>query len=210
MNRNLLVACSALLIAAPALVCFRYSQATAIFDEPAIIERLNRVPMAFGDWKSNAPDEEDVSAFHDEQYPGFMRQYENRILGRKVLLLLRGGPAGPLVYHHQPQQCYAALGFSTEGSPTNRILGANTFAISNYTNKESPKSESIRIYWAWSADGKWAVSGESRFLFRSDQVVFRLYVVERTNSPAEKLEGSASEDFLNYSLSDINTALFGK
>jgi hypothetical protein len=195
-----------MLIVFPALVCLRYSLAANTFDEGAVKEQLKRVPLRFGDWESKSPEEEDESAFKDEKYPGFMRRYENR--GRQVLLLISGGPSGPLVYLHKPEQCYTAIGFSIHDESTvMRQVADNTFAAADFTRK-LPLSEYLRIYWGWSGDGNWAAPKEPRLRFTGNQLLYRMYVVERTKSPSDEHEGSACEEFLKVAIPKINQALF--
>jgi hypothetical protein len=209
MTRKLLYLSALLLILVPAAVSYKTSRATDSFDERAVTDHLGKIPMQFGDWVADTPDEEDVSAFKDEKYPGIIRRYVNRALGRQVLLLIRGGSSGPLVYHHQPQQCYIAIGFSPQGRTISRRIGLDEFAAADFS-KQTAGTASLRLYWAWSGDGAWAAPEEPRFRFTSYPLLFRLYVVEATGSPSDAHDGDACEEFLRTALPEINRTLFIK
>lgn len=211
MKRTMLALSAVLLVAAPAAISYRYAQGRAAVDERAIRERLDRVPMRFGDWEARAPDEEDVSAFHDERYPGFLRRYADAARGREVLLLVRGGPPGPLVYHHKPQSCYRAAGFdpSGAGAPAHPVCPGGDFAATNFS-KSDVTAEHVRLFWAWSGDGVWDAPEEPRFRFSGYPVLFRAYVVRRTGSPSEPYDGDWCEEFIRTALPDLNRALFDR
>ena len=207
MNRNLIVVCAGFSIVLPALVCLSYSGAAAKFNEQAVKERLDRVPPEFPGWVSYLPDEEDESAFKDEQYPGFMRRYVNSALGHQVLLLIRGGPSGPLMYYHHPQQCYEAIGFVPHPGSIKRQVATDEFAVADFT-KQSVSPESLRIYWAWSGDGVWAAPDDPRFRFGTFPLLYRIYVVQPIDSHEDTHDGGAVEEFLKVAIPGINKALF--
>jgi hypothetical protein len=206
-NRNLIVVCAGFSIVLPALVCLSYSRATDTFNEQAVKERLDLVPPEFPGWMAYQPNEEDVSAFKDEQYPGFMRRYVNPVLGHQVLLLISGGPSGPLVYHHHPQQCYEAIGFTPHRGTIKRRVATDEFAVADFT-KPSVSPESLRIYWAWSGDGVWAAPDEPRFRFGTFPLLYRIYVVQPIGSHEDPHDGDSCEEFLKIAIPGINKALF--
>jgi len=212
MTRLWLPIVALVLVFVPAAVSFQFGRTRERVDEININDRLARIPMRFGEWEARDADENDVSAFKDERHPGLSRKYVHTTSGRQVILLVRGGPSGPLTFHHQPQACYAAVGFGPAGDTTRRALesGASThqFSVSGFTKPSPTGADNLRLYWAFSGDSRWDSPDQPRFAFAQFPLLFRLYVVSGVLDHREPVDGDSCSLFLSTALPELNRVLF--
>lgn len=212
MPRLWLAAAAVVLVLVPAVVSFRLASTRERVDEGAVGDRLARIPLRFGDWEAREAQEEDVSAFKDERYPGLSRRYVHAPSGRQVVLLVRGGPCGPLTFHHQPQACYGAIGYEPAGDVTRQAVeaagGPHQFSVGGFTKPSATGADNLRLYWAFSGDGRWDSPDQPRFAYAQFPLLFRLYVVTGVLDHREPTGGDASAAFLTAALPELNRVLF--
>jgi hypothetical protein len=168
---------------------------------------LAQVPAAVGDWEGSAIEEY-------KQPPGYhgslARRYKNRRTGQVVSILLMCGPPG-LVSTHTPDVCYGAIGFEVEKPVRESVPleGSDeaVFYASNMVRTKSAEQTSLRAYWAWNADGAWAVADNPRLTFAGRQTLYKLYVI-RDVSEARPAPQDPCVDFLRAFLPEAQRVLF--
>ena len=212
MPRLWLAFAAVVLVLVPAVVSFQLDRTRERVDEGAIGDRLSRVPLRFGEWEARDAQEEDVSAFKDEGYPALSRRYVHAPSGRQVILIVSGGPSGPLTFHHQPQACYAAIGFGPAGDVTRQAVEAggvaHQFSVGGFTKPSATGADNLRLYWAFSGDGRWDSPDQPRFTYAQFPLLFRLYVVTGVLDHREPLGGDACTAFLSAAVPELSRLLF--
>jgi hypothetical protein len=221
MKRNIITALALLLLLVPAALSYKFSLATESIDGQALRSKLDNIPKQFKDWKqsSTVPDEEERSAFKEETYSEVtyfdsIQRYENPVTGRQVLLLIRSGSWGPLATFHHPERCYVDQGYKPFGVSLRRHLATDAFdaefTAMDFSKETNAKPVSVRLYWAWSNNGKWSCPEEPRLHFSNAPLLHRMYVVETLELSSDKHDNDACEQFIRDAIPGINKALFGK
>ena len=199
-------------IVAFALVQGQWSHRWRPFDRAAVTASIDRVPMQLGDWIGADGSDEDITTYRDEMDLGIIRRYTHRVTGESLLLMIRGGPPGPIGLHHTPASCYHAVGFMDLGSDVKRSVpdvgnGPNVFWVSAFEKPGAAKNR-VRIYWGYSGGAGWTAPVNTRLELAAFDVCQKLYVVRNLTDPNDPLEGDYCEKFLREALPAIDAALF--
>jgi len=188
---------------------------------------LAALPLHVGDWEG---EERQLDPKHiaKAEIRGYrLRTYIQRTTGKSVSMLLVCGRAGPTSLH-TPEVCYPGSGFrqqgssrrektaAAEGRPTEGRPAAE-FWVGRFHKPDAPEPESLRIYWAWSANGAgtgasgtgatWTAPDRPRLAFASAPALYKLYVIEPLHPLEEKQENVAA-GFLRELLPQLQRYLF--
>jgi exosortase len=177
------------------------------------VSRLDRVPMAIGDWIGRA-EAVDPRVIRAAELDGcVVRRYEKARGGRTITALLVCGRPGP-VSVHTPDVCYPGAGFEMarerpEMLPVPIDLpGARAeFARAEFERRVSLPPERIRIYWSWKSEGAWSVPYSPRLAFGSRPFLYKLYLIQGTSETDEPVDDAAFMDFLRRLLPALDKAL---
>ncbi len=203
----LIVAVIAVLLAAAVVEGIRSNRWGASEDLQAAAAKLNRIPTAFGDWKSveNPIDPEILKKA--ESINAVSRVYENQNDRTRIAVLLLCGRSGP-IGAHTPDICYAGLGFKMAGSELKRTAGESSYWTGRF---DKPSGEgSLMVSWAWSVDGNWRAAENPRMEFVGHDALYKLYATrsltteERLGNP---IKSDPTEVFLAEFLPEVKKTL---
>ena len=183
----------------------RWGSAQAVEEAVA---RLERVPMALGDWQG---DSRELGARQAEQagYAGYwLRRYERRKDGMVINVMLACGRPGPLSVH-TPSVCYAGAGYTEEEAPVKHVVGDPPAEL--WRSKFSKAGATIpvyqRVYWSWHASGAWKAAQNPRLQFAGQPVLYKMYVTHAMTGGDEKLEDAACAEFMNLLIPELEKNL---
>lgn len=107
------------------------------------------------------------------------REYVNRSTGENIWLAITLGPAGPIAVH-TPEICFSSRAFSIEEPRKPVTLSApsgHEHSFWKVTFRSTDTSADImRVYYAWSTDGKWEASESPRFEFGGRPALYKLQI----------------------------------
>lgn len=200
------------LILSAAFVHGRWTHRWNPFDRDAVTANLARVPLTFGDWQGVDAEDADISTWRDEMDLGLIRRYSNPKNGETVLMMLRGGPPGPIGKHHTPASCYHAVGFLDRGADVTRRVGEpteaeNTFWVSAF-EKPGDSLQRVRVYWAYSGGRGWIAPTNPRIQLAEYETCYKIYIIRNLPDPKDGFDGDACENFLRIALPAIESAIF--
>lgn len=208
----LINSCALMLIMVTAGVHGHWTYRWRTFDRDAVTASLERVPMGIGDWVGRDAAEDDISTWRDEMDLGQVRRYTHRLNGTTVLVMVRGGPPGPIGRHHTPASCYNAVGFGARGPDVRRPLADSSgarhaFWVSDF-EKPGVAPQRVRVYWGYSGGAGWDAPTNPRVDLSGFDVCYKLYVVRNLGESGEPLDDDRCETFLRDALPVLNAALF--
>ena len=180
-------------------------------------ERLERVPRRMGDWEG---EDESISR-RELALSGatgcLVRRYTSRRTGEAITVILLCGRPGP-VSVHTPDVCYRGLGFEPVGDPKRwespvSVGGSPAeFRTVKFRKEEPGRVTHLRIFWSWSATGRWQEHGSPRLTFATQPVLYKLYLVRQLAGADEDegLETDPAGDFLRDFLPALQQGLFSE
>jgi len=180
----------------------------------AAAARLNRVPLAIGDWAVRAVpiDPGEMAA---AGLDGFLvRRYENGRTGRNISVLLACGRPGPVAVH-TPDACYPLAGYEmAETQPQRSVLSLGTghadaeFLWARFRRDGSITRDGICVQWSWNATNKWSAPNNARLAFAGQRILYKLYVISEFTGEDEPANFGPETDFLRELLPELEKVLF--
>ncbi len=113
------------------------------------------------------------------------RQFAHEKSGRTLVVSLTSGVPG-IVAAHTPDVCYLGSGYKLKSAVTKESVPlpggkAASFYVADFQKTTATGTETVRVRWAWSADGTWEAPDYPRLFFARRQlqlpVLYKLYVV---------------------------------
>jgi hypothetical protein len=167
--------------------------------------RLDQIRLTLGDWQGRRLE------FAPERLQGaagcFWAQFTRARDGRTVGVFVVAGRPGP-VAEHTPDVCYEASGFRV-GTRQKISLGGAELATAALAKDHAAGRQRLRIYWAWSPDGKWSAPEYPRIAFARYGALYKLYVLRELSRTDESVEDEPCCDLLRRLLPELQQALFG-
>ena len=122
-----------------------------------------------------------------------MRRYEAPD-GSAVTMMIVCGLPGPTSVH-TPEICYAGAGYEPATDRTKvtlpRPLGpGDEFWTTDFLKQDTTTPEYLRIFHAWSVDGRWRASSNPRLDFGGSRALYKMYVVR----PMPRIDGKPEDD----------------
>jgi hypothetical protein len=164
---------------------------------------LPALPLSLGDWRG-----EDVKSdlATENRLSNLTRRYTRGT--RSFTISLTVGPAG-LTAQHTPEYCYPSSGYHAVGATqlTTVRERADLFRNAVYRKEFGDAAQSLRIFWAWSADGNWVAPRYPELQFLGGVALRKLYVVSADAERAPE-EDAELQDFLKQLLSALHESQF--
>jgi hypothetical protein len=202
----LLVSGSLVLILAGVVHGVRTDRWTGQEDLAEAAARLEKLPLAIGDWQGAALD---VKKEGKTGLAGTVtRRYIQRATGKEVTIFLGCGRSGPASVH-TPEVCYAGSGFEVD-RPRVFPVPEGEFWTSRMLKQKSDQRTQLRLFWAWSESGTWRAPDNPRLAFAGAPVLYKLYVQRELTNADDPLESDPCVDFLHSLLPALQTTLFAK
>jgi hypothetical protein len=203
----LIVAALAVLVAAAVVEGIRSNRWGATEDLKAAAAKLDRVPTAFGAWKSTEVPIDAEILKKAESVGAISRLYENQNDRSRMSVLILCGRSGP-IGAHTPDICYAGLGFKMNGRELKQNVGDSSYWSARF---DKPSGDgSMMVSWAWSVDGTFQAAEQPRLDFVGHESLYKLYAT-RGLTEAEKAASPGSTDptavFLAEFLPEVKKAI---
>lgn len=131
-----------------------------------------------------------AQAVKDElQCRGYLhRSYVNRDTGESVNVAVLVGPAGPISVH-TPEICYSSREFTLASQRRKVPISATSEKQSHFwsVDFQSVRVEGtpLRVYYAWTADGRWEAAENPRFHFAGHPMLFKIQLAAQTATLGE-------------------------
>ena len=138
---------------------------------------LAKPPLEIGEWKGEVL----PRAAEDDPKTGVVNcRFTHPRSGRWVLTAVTSGRAGRVSIHN-PEHCYLGSGYKVVDSihPESLPVGDGTAAFwtGHFQKKKATGLESTRIYWSWTADGRWQAPEYPRLFFAGAPRLHKLYMI---------------------------------
>lgn len=180
----------------------------------AAAERLQSVPTEFGDWTSESVKTDAEMLRIAEARGCYSRRFVNNATGELVHALILCGRPGPIAVH-TPDVCFVAAGQElviqqshVAKTPPGGALGE--FYVGDFRRTVEGVPYQMRTFWAWSADGRWKISENTRLEFATYPYLYKLYVSHAVPLRSDFDEHDAALQFMHEFLPLANAALFPK
>lgn len=173
-------------------------------------KRIDSIPLEIGEWRGvlGPKMEEEI-----RQYAGAVGDtqitFSNK-QGDHVNVLVVCGRLMD-VWNHRPDRCYPAHGYEEKGDRSTQKIeiskGVNAeFQMSIYALKDQPSQ--VRVYWAWSSDGRWLAPDGLRDDFTRMKPVFKIQIESPVGRDVHApTEGPAAE-LIKELIPEVNRVLF--
>jgi hypothetical protein len=172
--------------------------------------RLEMVPMSFGEWDGVAKELDPRQVAKAELSGHALRRYVHRTSGANLSVLLVAGRSGPVAVH-TPDVCYGGVGFDLVAPPVSTSVntdGASAFKVGSFKKVSAPVPEYLRVFWAWSTDGKsWTAPDNPRLTFGGAPALYKLYVIRQMADANESPQADPCVDFLRQFLPMVEKSL---
>jgi hypothetical protein len=179
-----------------------------------ITTEMAQLPLVIGDWGGSPTRDSPAAQALPENARPLARQYVNRQDGTVADILLTRGRPGPMVIKHLPTECYPSNGFE-QVDPPKRYLSKSSdtkipdeFWVATFKKTSDVVPVTLRVYWAWSADGHWQIPDRPRFAFARYSALYKLYVVQSLPNEHVEFEGAPVHDFIKLLTEATRSSLF--
>jgi hypothetical protein len=175
--------------------------------------RLANVPMQVGNWEGVDQSEEgNERALKVAGAVGNLsRVFTNKVTGQTVSVYIICGHFRKITAH-TPNRCYPASGFSSVGEQTQQPIAWDDSTAEFYTKsfrKESIEGiQFLRVFWAWSQNGKWQAPNHPNLEFAGVRALYKLYLISPVQKRNEQPLESAAAPFAKEFMPELNRALF--
>jgi hypothetical protein len=173
--------------------------------------RLDAFPMHVAEWDG-------IVFLSPEADPGategdhVSRGYVNRLNGHEISMLMAAGHARNVWQWHTPDQCYPARGYELAAPVAKTAVAVDgieaEFFYADFTRSRGTTPEHLRLFWAFSGDGRWLASDLPKFTFGQYTNLYKVYVQRKLLHPGEPLDDDPCLDFLKVALPRFNDTFF--
>jgi len=177
-------------------------------EEPTrLAARMAELPLQIGEWEGEDTAQK-ASTLDRELSGSIQRRYTHVPTGQSVTIALLCGRPGPICIH-TPDVCYGASGYEV-GKPAviDAPAGDGKFWTADAVRTRSTETSRLRIFWAWSHDGRWAAVKDPRSAFAGEAALVKLYVLRDLTGANEKVEDDLCLRFLQAFIPEAQAGLF--
>lgn len=146
-------------------------------------DKLAEIAQQFGDWRLQSTGELDETARAMLECSGyFVRDYQNRVTGDVVSVMVLLGPPGPISVH-TPEICYPSRNYQSRGERQQVTIPGpagkgDTFWALDYKT-DSVQGDLFRIYYAWNTGDYWSAADDPRFAFAGQPYLYKIQLSTR-------------------------------
>jgi hypothetical protein len=179
-------------------------------------ERLNHVPLSFGDWDSVDSPISDREKAASGAINTFSRQFTNRTDPTKIVLvyIVCGHPKD--ITQHTPDQCYPLSGFEEVEDQQSYTIdtGENGKTSADFTTTRFRKGfsfnpQDLRLFWSYTYDGKWEAPRVPKYSLMHYPALYKIYASTDIHGSAHtQPQDSAVLPFLREFMPILDSVLF--
>jgi len=189
---------------------FRWSAARELATASA---KLTTIPHVVGDWVGTDSQLDSRQASLGRIDSAVSRQYVNSKTGRAVTILLVCGRPGPISVH-TPEVCYAGSGYEVASGRSKVSVDydgggkAAQFWSIRVAKPDPIRPERMIIDYGWFSGGNWTAPDlDSRLVFASHPVLYKLYIVREQSRSDEQVAFDPTTEFLRDFLPKLQKSL---
>jgi hypothetical protein len=155
------------------------------------ISEMEKLPMEVGAWVGQTAQDDAAKQLRADSKNFLSRRYVNRTDGAVANVMLTRGRPGPMVIKHLPTECYESAGYQLVGKPkhySTQTDVSDEFWVATFKKTTDVMPIIVRVYWSWSATGRWQTPDRPRLTFARYPTLYKLYVVQNVldeNEPSE-------------------------
>src|SRR5262249_54825822 len=117
------------------------------------------------------------------------------------------------VIKHLPTECYESAGFERIGQPKRYLSESgqgyyDEFLVATFKKTTDVIPVTVRVYWAWSGNGKWQIPERPRVAFAKYQVLYKMYIVQNLPNEDAAFEGAPAHDLIKELTSAMRGSVF--
>jgi len=183
-------------------------------DASVELKELGKLPHIVGKWEGRTVEQSAAQEALPESNRNLLRRYVNRVDGTVADVLLARGRPGPLLMFHTPPECYPAAGYELIGQ-TKRYLSQSQdasmpdeFWVATFKKSTDLFPITVRVYWAWSAEGKWQAPASPRLTFAPYPTIYKMYVVQTIPNENAEFENAPVHDLVKELTTAARRSLF--
>jgi len=211
MNKIIPIAVAVVLLIGGAIMQGKLSERWSTFPELAeSAKALDKTPLDVGEWRGEEGPQLDERTKQTAGAVGAVnRRYSNTTLNETVTVdLVSGRPHD--MYFHTPDRCYPAAGFERGGKQQSvKIEGIDAeFFTNTYIKSEPNGITNLRVYWAWSNDGKWTAPDDFKWKYGGNPSLYKLYVLVPVNNRDQSIDHNAATEFIRAFLPELQKTVF--
>lgn len=173
-------------------------------DIQAAAARLDRVPVAFGDWTSSEVPIDQKILDRAEAVGSVSRVYSNGKTGAVVAVLILCGQAGPIA-SHTPDVCYAGMGYQMAGGEVRKTVpnpaGASTYWSARFAKDATDPG--LEVNWAWGNGATWVAADAPRREFALSTMLYKIYASRGLTAAPATRPGAPEPDPVHDFLTDF-------
>lgn len=167
-------------------------------------ERLTHIPATLGAWQGTDLPFDATPRQRAELAGWLQRRYVHRTTQQELLVVLLCGRPGPIAVH-TPDVCYPGVGYRTAAQQRKTVAQAPLWE-SVFVKETFPTRDELRVWWTWYAGDAWQVAAEPRLAFARYPVLYKLYVIHRSNGDPSTVADPCPE-FLQQFLPQVSGIL---
>lgn len=180
------------------------------------LQALEKMPAQIGNegelgsWQGKTIHRDNLREALPDESTTMVRRYVSRE-NESVAVLLTRGRSGPMVIKHLPTECYPSSGYDIVGSPKRYLTKhqpADEFWVATFKKSNQAFPLVVRVYWSWSADGRWQTPDQPRLTFARHATLYKLYVVQDIPNENVTFEGSPVHDFIDKFTDAMRSSFF--
>lgn len=184
-------------------------------DVDAELQEFRKMPLTVGRWDGKELQQDSAQEALADFRKNLLLRYVNRFDGTSADVLIGRGRPGPLVMMHLPPECYPAAGYDMVGRPKrylsttdNSDSAPDEFWVATFKKTTDLFPSTVRVYWSWSATGRWQAPDSPRYVFASYQSIYKMYVVQTIADERAELDGSPVHDLIKELTKASRESLF--
>jgi hypothetical protein len=113
------------------------------------------------------------------------RRFQSPKAGKPIAVSITSGNPGAVAVH-TPDVCFLGAGWKLRGGVAQQTIPLSdgqsaSFYMADFTKTSATGSETIRVRWSWSADGKWEAPSYPRLVFARAPILYKFYLVHPLN-----------------------------
>lgn len=143
----------------------------------AAADKLKELPSQFGGWRLASTEKMSQDVVNMLECEGYLfGTYVNDQTGETVRASIMLGPSGPISVH-TPEICYSSREYTIDEDRHQvplEIPGSKDKFWALTFRSNNLDANTLRVYYAWNANGSWTAPNDARFAFASCPFLYKI------------------------------------